>query len=168
MPSLSRRIVAGTIAGVVGTVAMDLLWYDRYRRGGGDDGFSDWEFATGTSSFDEASAPGQVGKKIADTVGVEVPDEAAGPTTNVMHWLTGVGYGLAHALFQNGRGPVGGGIGTGVGAFGNSYATMGALGIYDPIWTYDRDALGKDLSAHLVFGAATGIAYRLFAGSTAA
>lgn len=166
MDSRIGRIVRGLVAGVVGTLAMDLVWYGRYRRGGSRDGFGDWEFATSTSSFDEAPAPGQVGKRIADTVGVALPDQAAGVTTNVMHWLTGVGYGVGHALLQDGRGPVLGGAATGAGAFANSYATLGALGIYEPIWTYDRDTLVKDFSAHLVFGLAAGLAYRALPGGS--
>ncbi len=160
-----RRFLAGALAGAAGTVAMDLVWYRRYQQGGGDDDFADWEFATSTASFDEASAPGQVGKRLADAVGVELPDEKAGLSTNVMHWLTGVGYGLSHAMLQDGRGPLLGGALTGAGAFANSYATLGALGVYEPIWTYDRDALSKDLSAHLAFGMATGLTYRLLSGT---
>jgi hypothetical protein len=50
-----------------------------------------------------------------------------------------------------------------VGAFANSYAVLGALGIYQPIWEYDADTLRDDLTAHLVFGAATAVAYRVLA-----
>jgi hypothetical protein len=159
------RIAKGVLAGVVGTLAMDLVWYGRYRRSGGDDGFADWEFATSTASFDEASAPGKVGKKLADAVGVELPEDAAGTTTNVMHWLTGIGYGVGHAVLQDGRASSAGGLATGAGAFANSYATLGAMGIYEPMWRYDRRTLAKDLSAHLVFGLATGLAYRALSGS---
>lgn len=162
--SLFRRIVAGAIAGGIGTLAMDYVWYSRYKRGGGEDGFVDWEFATSTTSFEEASAPGQAGKKMADAVGLELPHDAAGDTTNVMHWLTGVGYGVGHGVFQHRRNPMIGGAVTGAGAFANSYAMMGAMGIYEPIWEYDRETLGKDLSAHLVFGVTTGLAYRILAG----
>jgi len=55
---------------------------------------------------------------------------------------------------------------TGAGAFTNSYATLGALGVYEPIWEYDRETLLKDLSAHLVFGLGTGLAYRALADSS--
>lgn len=161
-----RRLATGALAGAAGTLAMDLVWYRRYRRGAGDDDFGDWEFATSTASFDEASAPGQVGKRLANAVGVELPDERAGLTTNVMHWLTGVGYGLGHAILQDGRGPLLGGALTGAGAFANSYATMGAMGIYEPIWTYDGDTLLQDLSAHLAFGIATGLTYRILSGTS--
>jgi hypothetical protein len=163
LTSLRRRIAAGAAAGVVGTLAMDLVWYRRYRASGGEDGFAGWELATSTSSFDEAAAPGQVGKKIAGAVGVNLPDEAAGVTTNVVHWLTGVGYGVGHALVQHRRSVLVGGLTTGAGVLANSYATLGALGIYKPVWEYDRDTLLEDLSAHLVFGLATSLAYRALA-----
>lgn len=166
MGSMLTRIAKGVVAGVVGTLAMDLVWYRRYRRGGGEDGFAEWEFATTTNSFEEAAAPGRVGEKLAETVGVDLPDEWAGMTTNVMHWLTGVSYGIGHGLLHDGRGLVRSAATTGVGAFAGSYATMGAMGVYEPIWEYDRDTLLEDLSAHLSFGLATALAYRAMAGSS--
>lgn len=152
------RLVRGAVAGTAGTLAMDLLWWSRYRRGGGEDGFTDWEFATATTSFEEASPPGKVGQRVARLVGVDLPDEAAGTTTNVVHWLTGMGYGVGHALVNDGRSRPGlRGAATGVGAFGNSYAAMGAMGLYEPIWKYDAPTLAKDLSAHLLFGTTVGL-----------
>lgn len=158
------RIVRGALAGAVGILAMDLVWFGRYRRGGGADDFASWEFATSTASFDDASAPGKVGQKLAGALGFELPDEIAGETTNVMHWLTGVGYGVGHALLQDRHGLLKGGVATGAGAFANSYASLGALGIYEPIWHYDRETLTKDLTAHLAFGLATSLAYRVLRG----
>ncbi|HEX3613213.1 MAG TPA: hypothetical protein VHU88_16105 [Sporichthyaceae bacterium] len=40
-----------------------------------------------------------------------------------------------------------------------SYALLPLAKVYQPIWKYDARTLGKDLSAHLVFGAATGTAF---------
>ena len=164
MTSFITRIAIGAVAGAVGTVAMDLVWYGRYRRSGGEDGPLAWEFAGSVDSFEQASAPGQVGKRLADTVGIELPDSAAATTTNAMHWLTGVGYGVAHALLVHGRPPLLGGVATGVGAVANSYATLGAMGIYEPIWKYDATTVARDVSAHVVFGLATSLAYRALAG----
>lgn len=164
MASLLRRAAAGVVAGAAGTLAMDLVWYRRARQDGSDASFTAWEFASSTSSFEEASAPGKVAEQATDAVGVELPDEAAGLATNVMHWLAGVGYGLAHALLQHRRGVVRGGLATGLGAFANSYASLGAMGIYQPIWEYDRETLQQDLTAHLAFGLAAGVAYRVVAG----
>lgn len=162
--SMLSRTINGVVAGAVGTVAMDLLWYRRYRQDGGDADFRSWEFATSTSSFEEAGAPGKVAQKIATAVGEELPQESAGTATNVMHWLTGAGYGIGHALLHHRRGVLLGGALTGLAAFGNSYAGLGALGIYKPIWQYDGDTLQKDLGAHLVFGAATVLAYSALQG----
>jgi hypothetical protein len=164
MAGLLTRVTAGAVAGAVGGLAMDLVWYTRYRRGGGEDGFADWELATAAASFEEASAPGQVVAMGAGAVGIDLPDSAAGTATNVMHWLTGVGYGIGHGLLQHDRGAMRGGVLTGVGAFANSYAVLGAIGVYDPIWTYDPETLRQDLSAHAVFGLVTGLTYRLLVG----
>ena len=165
MASVFGRIIAGAVAGAIGTLAMDLVWFRRYRESGGEDGFADWEFATGVEDFENASAPAQAGKKMASAVGVDLPDEAAAATTNAMHWLTGVGYGVGHAILQDGRNPVLGGVATGIGAFTNSYVTLGAMGIYQPIWEYDAETLAKDFSAHLVFGLGTGLAYAALSGN---
>lgn len=36
----------GLVAGAVGTLAMDLVWFGRYKGGGGEGGFGDWEFSS--------------------------------------------------------------------------------------------------------------------------
>lgn len=41
-------------------------------------------------------------------------------------------------------------------AWGASYAMLGAVGIYEPITSYDVATLWQDLSAHLVFGVTLG------------
>src|SRR3954451_9722264 len=90
---LGRRLVAGAVAGAVGTAAMDLVWYRRYRRAGGKDPFAPWEFAEAVMSWDDASAPGQVGRKALRAVmRREPPNEWARPVTNVVHWATGIGW----------------------------------------------------------------------------
>jgi hypothetical protein len=168
MAGMARRLMAGIVAGAAGTLAMDLLWYGRYRADGGEDGFAAWELSTGsTSSFEEASAPGQVARKVADAVGIDLPDDRAGLATDVVHWGTGMGYGVGHALLQHRRGAVVGGLLTGAGAFANSYATLGAIEVYEPPWAYDATTLGKDLSAHLVYGAVVGVVHRLLVGRAA-
>lgn len=156
-------VVRGIIAGAGGTLAMDLLWYSRYRRGGGEDGFADWDLSTSTSSFDEAPAPAQVGRRLAGLVGVELPDRTAGLTNNVVHWATGAQWGALYGLTAGRAGAPNPALGLALGpaAWGSAYALLGAAGIYEPIWTYDRDTLAQDLSAHLVFGLATATAYRL-------
>ena len=56
------------------------------------------------------------------------------------------------------------GIGTGVAAWGTSYAVLGHLGVYEPITSYDTDTLWKDLSAHLVFGTTLGVVMAVAGG----
>lgn len=103
MAGMIGRVARGVVAGVAGTLAMDLLWWSRHRRSGGEDSFTEWDISSGsTASFEEASAPGQVGPRA--------------------------------------------GLLTGAGAFANSYATLGAIGVYEPIWEYDTETLAQDLS----------------------
>jgi hypothetical protein len=149
-------------AGAVGTIAMDTLWWRRARAAGSDDSFVGWEFSTGThyESFADAPAPGRVGQRLAGTFGVEVPVEHAGLTTDVVHWATGMGWGAAvgSLTVATGIAEVPAGLAGGAAAVGTAYGALGAAGIYEPVWEYDLSTLRKDLSAHLVFGFATGVA----------
>lgn len=166
MTGLVGRVGRGMVAGAAGTLAMDLLWWSRHRRAGGQDHFADWEFATGTTSFEDAPAPGRVGRRAAQLVGIELPDDTAALATNVVHWLTGLGYGAAHGLLHDRRRPLVGGLLTGMTAFASSYALLGALEVYEPIWKYDARTLAEDLGAHLLFGTTAGLTYALVSRST--
>ena len=46
------------------------------------------------------------------------------------------------------------------------YVVLPQLGVYKPIWEYDLETLGKDLTAHLVFGTATAAAFDLLRGGS--
>jgi hypothetical protein len=153
--SMFRSALCGVAAGAIGTVAMDLVWFVRYKRSGGQSTFVAWETASGLNSWDAASAPAKVGRLLYETVSHrELPASRAALTTNIMHW----GYGLQWgALF-----------GVSVGASGHarrwhgpllgalvwlaSYLTLPIAGFYKPIWSYDRKTLWDDCSAHLVYG----------------
>jgi hypothetical protein len=156
--------VRGAVAGAVATAAMDLVWYRRYRADGGDRDLVTWEFSSAASDFDDdAPAPAQVGKRLADAVGVALPESALATTNNVVHWMTGIGWGKVAGLVASAV-PIpqlGVGIATGVTAWGTSYAVLGKLGIYRPITEYDTATLWKDLSAHLVFGVTLGAALKV-------
>jgi hypothetical protein len=54
----------GLLAGVVGTAAMDLVWFARYRRSGGEDNLVDWEFSAGLKDWEAAPPPAQVGRRV--------------------------------------------------------------------------------------------------------
>jgi hypothetical protein len=162
--SLVPRLVRGALAGAAGTLAMDLVWYRRQQRDGSEQSFLEWELGGSPGSYDEAGPPAQVARTLAGALGIELPESSAGAATNVVHWATGMGYAaVIQAVIGRRRNLAASGLATGVGAFANSYAVLGALGIYQPIWEYDADTLRDDLTAHLVFGAATAVAYRVLA-----
>ncbi len=169
---LFRTDVAGAFAGLAGTVAMDARWYRRYRASGGESGPLEWEFGAKPTTWDEAAAPAKVGKLVLETItGREVPIERAGTLTNVMHWGYGKLWGVNYALVagRSGAPPV---LRTGL-VFGTlvwagDYVLLPALGIYKPIWEYDRATLQDDLTAHLVYGVGTALAFRVLAGGDGA
>ena len=161
---LTRSVITGVAAGAVGTLAMDLAWYRRYRSAGGDQEFIPWETSEGTTGYEEAAAPARTAKAVADMVGIELPDATARTMNNVVHWLTGLGWGGAHGTVAAAARVSNPSIGlaTAVTAWATSYAVLPKLGIYEQMSEYDADTLWKDLSAHLVFGAVLGLTYRIF------
>lgn len=164
MRRLIRSAAAGALAGAAGTAAMDALWYGRSRRGGSTQGLIEWELAAGTSSWDDVSAPGQVGRLVLEkATGSEPPDRWARPAQNVVHWLTGISwgaqFGIALALAGVRHPRRWWGLGLGATAWGASYAILPKLDIYKPITDYDVGTLARDLSAHLLYGATVGVTY---------
>jgi hypothetical protein len=145
---------------------MDLVWYWRYRRDGGQAGFLDWEFSAGMTSYEQAAAPAQVGKRLVEGfLQRELPQESARAMNNAVHWAIGASWGAVHGVVISSIGqpracyPVA----TGAFAWGASYALLAPAGVYKPMWEYPPDVLLKDLSAHLVFGLGTGAAFRALA-----
>ena len=165
-PTPAAAIVKGAVAGLVGTFAMDAVWYGRYRKGGGEDSFAEWEFSAGTKSYDQAGAPAQVGRRIVEGyLQRELPPESAKNMNNAVHLLTGVLWGVVHGVVTT---SVGGpraahGVVTGPTAWLSSYALLAPAGLYEPPWKYPRDVLWQDLSAHIVFGLGTAVAFRALA-----
>jgi hypothetical protein len=89
----------GAAAGALGTTAMDLVEFRRYRQAGGTERLTAWETAVGVNEWEDASAPGQFGKRVAEEViGRELPDHWARPATNLVHWTTGLGWGAQFGL----------------------------------------------------------------------
>jgi hypothetical protein len=162
--SLIRAAVCGLMAGLVGTLAMDLVWFARYKRGGGTDGFTTWEFGSSPATWDDASAPAKVGKLVYETASrTELPVSKAGLTANVMHWGYGLQWGLIFGLavtcsscFRLWQGPLLGAL-----VWFSSYVTMPIAGFYKPIWSYDAKTLWDDLSAHLAFGTSVALGFKV-------
>jgi hypothetical protein len=151
----ARRVVSGALAGVAGTLAMDLVWYARARRQGSAVDFAAWEITRSLDRWEDAPAPGQMGRKvIARVTGVDPPVQRAAAISNVMHWSYGTSWAAAYALAFRRR-PWWAGPALGVAVWCSDYVTLPLAGLYEPIWKYDAATLGKDLSAHVVFGVAT-------------
>jgi hypothetical protein len=162
-------ILTGALAGAAGTLAMDLVWYLRYKRDGGEDNFLDWELASGTSSYDEAAAPAQVGKRLVEGyLQTELQPHTARAMTNTVHWATGLLWGTAHGVLagSTAKRRMSVGLATGAAAWAASYAMLAPAKLYKPMWEYPPAVLWKDLSAHLVYGLGTGTAFRALSGST--
>jgi hypothetical protein len=157
---LLSTIARGAAAGAVGTLAMDLVWYSRFRRGGGETEFADWEITTDVDSWDKAPAPGQMGRKALQLAGVDVPVERAALLSNIMHWGYGSTWVAACAALLPRR-PWWAGPALGAAVWSSDYVVLPLAGIYEPIWRYDAKTLAKDLSAHLVFGTASDAALRI-------
>ncbi|MGZ4756994.1 MAG: hypothetical protein ACXWA9_18970, partial [Acidimicrobiia bacterium] len=138
--SVGRQLVRGAVAGAAGTAAMDMLLYLRQRRAGGKDPLFEWEFAAGVKSWDDASAPGQLGQKLERAVMRKPPaDSWARTTTNLMHWATGIGWGVQYGLLASAVPRHAGvrAVALGPVAWLSGYVILPLAGVYRPIWEYD-------------------------------
>jgi hypothetical protein len=167
---LPGSIFRGAVASALGTLTMDASLYRAYRYDGGEASFPSWESSEGLISWENAPAPAQVAKKLLEGVlRREVSPRYARFLNNATHWgygvATGVGYGL---LVGSRRKPeVWFGLPFGAAVWGSGYAVFPQFGVYEPIWKYDAKTLGKDLSAHLIFGTATAAAFALLTRAAA-
>ena len=155
----------GLTAGVVGTTAMDLLWFHRYKRGGGEDRFIDWELSRGLAGWEDAGAPAQIGKRLFEGVfGQELSGERAGLVNDVMHWSYGLGWAVGYAAVASWLPALPAprsGIAFGALVWASDYVVLPLAKVYKPIWEYDARTLADDLSAHLLYGVATATTFRL-------
>jgi hypothetical protein len=157
-------VTRGLAAAAVGTLAMDLLLYGRYRKGGGTTGFLRWEFSADVQSWDQAPAPAHVGKRLYEGLFQrELPDSRAALVNNLTHWgygiLNGAPYGIVAGSAPTPR--IGYGAPFGASVWASGYVVLPAAGLYQQIWTYPARVLAQDLSAHLVYGLTTAVAFRL-------
>jgi hypothetical protein len=156
-------LVRGVVAGIAGTVVMDAVWYVRYRRGGGQASPLEWEFG-GIDNWEKASAPGRVGKRLAEGfLQRPLPPQDAALTNNIMHWGYGIGWGAIYGLVQGSLRRQGLALGPlfGITVWIADYLVLPPSGLYKPIWDYDLQTLYKDWSAHVAYGSATATVFRL-------
>jgi hypothetical protein len=165
--SLVRSVVCGALAGAVGSLAMDLVWFARYKRGGGESSFLVWEFGSAPTTWEDASAPAKVGKLLYESgTHRELPASEINLTTNVMHWgyakqwgaIFGVAIGSRSHL-KAWQAPLFGAL-----VWLASYVSLPIAGFYKPIWSYDLKTLWNDLGPHLVYGVATAAAFWITSG----
>jgi len=157
-------LARGLVAGAFGTLVMDTWLFAGYKRGGGESSFAAWEFSTDLSSWADAPAPAQVGRRLVKALfRRELPPQRAGLVNNITHWaygtLGGAPYGLVAGSLSSPR--IVYGLPFGASVWLASYVVLPLAKLYKPIWEYDRETLAKDLSAHLVYGLGTASAYRL-------
>jgi hypothetical protein len=157
----------GAVAGAVGTAAMDLLWFYRYRRDGGESGFAAWELASGLSSWEDAPAPAQIGKRLGEAfLNRQIPARRAPLVNDVMHWSYGLFWGVQYGIVAGSRAaaqPLWAGAALGCTVWAGDYVVLPVAGVYKPIWQYDAKSLLDDLTAHLFFGIGTASAFRILA-----
>ncbi len=156
-----RAITSGAVAGAVGTLAMDLLWYRRFLEDGGEGSFLDWELAS-PEDYEAAGAPAKLGRRMVEgLLGASLPATSAGAMTTGVHWSTGMGWGIVHGIASGStpKSRITHGAATGLVAWLGSYAVLAPADLYEPIWEYQPKTLWKDLTAHMVFGVATGAVF---------
>ena len=163
-----KGVLLGAMAGAVGTSAMDLVWFRRFRRGGGQSGLYEWETGKGIVGWENASDPGKVGHLILQKLSRhEIDNHWARPATNAVHWATGLLWGAQFGLLVSALphrrlqldlliGPA---------AWISSYAILPLLEVYKPVWQYDARTLEKDFTAHIVFGSVTALTYAILTRS---
>ena len=164
-PTPLGAVWRGLAAGVVGTAAMDLLQFYRYKRGGGDSGFIEQEFTPGLTTFEEAPAPAQIGKRLIEGVfDRQIPDRRAALVNNLTHWSYGISWGIPYGIVAGSASappPVRCGAAFGSIVWAGDYVLLPLAGLYEPIWKYDAKTLADDLASHVVYGVTAAIAFRL-------
>lgn len=140
---------------------MDSFLYRRYHDAGGQSAFLAWESSAGVDTWDNAPAPALVAKRLIEGVTRrELPPRYARLLGNATHWGFGLACGAGYGILLGSRKPrVWYGLPFGAAVWATGYVVLPLLGVYEPIWKYDLKTLEKDLSAHLVFGAATAAAF---------
>jgi hypothetical protein len=140
---------------------MDILWYYRYRHAGGKSRLVDWETSAGLDGWQNAPAPAKFGRLLIQrALHADLPASSARAVNNLVHWSTGIGWGVVFGVVESARGrhTLWCGLPFGAAVWLQSYAVLAPAKLYKPIWDYDAKTLANDLSAHLLYGVTTAAA----------
>ena len=101
------------------------------------------------------------GKHCASRRATNHPTSGLAATTNIVHWVTGVGWGVQYGAVasRTTRHPWARALAFGPVVWLSGYVVLPLAKVYKPLWDYDARTLGNDLSAHLVYGAVVSTAF---------
>jgi hypothetical protein len=173
MPTMTplAAVAKGLVAGAIGTLAMDLSLFARYKRGGGQDRFVPWETSSGLHDWDQAPAPAHVGKRLIEGLFQrELPATSVPLVNNATHWGYGILNSVQYAILAGsvGRPRVRYGLPFGAAVWASGYVILPAAKLYQPIWEYDCRTLANDLASHLVYGLGTAATFKALSRVSAA
>ena len=139
--------VRGAAAGAVGTVTMTAVQAVEMKARGRE----------------PSTAPAQVAKRVIEGVlQREVPEREIDTLNTAMHWVYGIGWGVAYGIVRGSRTTrpsLRGGLAFGVVVWGASLIELPALGLAPPVWEYPPQELALDVAFHLAYGAGTAAAF---------
>jgi hypothetical protein len=150
------------LAGAAGTVAMDLLGFYRYKRGGGESGLLEWELSVGLDDWSKAPVPAQIGKRLFEGFFQrELRPRWAAVTNNVTHWAYGLSWGAVYGVVAGLACPprLRSGLVFGTVVWTTGYMVLPLAKLYKPMWEYDLPTLARDLGAHLVYGVTSAVCF---------
>jgi hypothetical protein len=143
MRELAAKIGRGLVAGAIGTAAMTVSSTVEMKLRGREG----------------STAPADAAMKV---LGIEsfCDDAAKSRFSNVVHWAYGTAWGVPRALLDSaGMGPAAATAAHGGALWGSEQVMLPALGVAPPLWTWGATEIGIDAGHHLVYTAATSLAY---------
>ena len=167
-PTPLTAVADGLVAATVGTVAMDALLFARYRRGGGRQLVPEVGVLLGRRELGPGAGAG-AGREAPRRGGVRQGAARSASAPGQQHHPLGLRDPQrppVRIIAGSVRSPrVRYGVPFGASVWATSYAVLPAAKLYRPIWEYDLRTLGKDLSAHLVYGVSTAAAFKLLSAA---
>jgi len=145
LPRLAEAIGKGLVAGFAGTAAMTLSSTVEMKLRGRA----------------ASSAPADATAKVLGIAGF-ADDAAKARFGTLVHWGYGTGWGVVRALLElAGLTPAQATAAHLAAVWGNEAAMLPALDVAPPFWTWGAEEVAIDVLHHVVYAAATGLAYEL-------